>query len=169
MHPVENILPDLKPFLDKVFLNLFVNAIHIQGFEMDHICYRVETDERYETLKKELSTIGEMINESDINGRQIAVFKLEEPVRHEMRDIYLIELPAPKKGRFYKEGYEHVEFVIDYSLEDFVRGFEHIDFDKKGMDKEINPDVRIQFEDISVKFHEYDLEYVIDCLDELRN
>ncbi|MFT4974088.1 MAG: hypothetical protein ACI9JY_003302, partial [Saprospiraceae bacterium] len=28
MHPVENILPDLKPFLDKVFLNLFVNAIH---------------------------------------------------------------------------------------------------------------------------------------------
>lgn len=165
MHPVERILPSLKPFLDKIFLNLFINAIHIQGFEMDHICYRVETDERYEILKKELSSISKMINESDINGRKIAIFKLKKPIRHEMRDIYLIELPAPKKGSFYKEGYEHVEFVIDYSLADFVRGFEHIDFDTKGMEKEVNPDVRIQFDDISVKFHEHDLEYVINYLD----
>lgn len=165
MHPIEKILPGLKPFLDKIFLNLFINAIHIQGFEMDHICYRVETDERYEVLKKELLTISEMINESDINGRKIAIFKLKKPIRHEMRDIYLIELPAPKKGSFYKEGYEHVEFVIDYSLEDFVRGFEHIDFDKKGMKKAVNPDVRIQFDDLSVKFHEHNLEYVIKYLD----
>lgn len=165
MHPINNILPDLKPFLDKIFLNLFINAIHIQGFEMDHICYRVETEERYETVKKELSTIGKLINESDINGRLIAIFKLKKPIRHEMRDIYLIELPAPKKGSFYKEGFEHVEFVVDYSLEDFVKGFEHIDFDAKGMTKAVNREVRIQFGDISVKFHEHNLEYVIEHLD----
>ena len=165
MHPIEKILPGLKPFLDKIFLELFIRALHVQGFEMDHICYRVETDERYEILKHELTTIGELIQESEINGRMIAVIKLFKPIRHESRDIYLIELPAPKKGSFYAEGFEHVEFVIDSNLQHFVQAFEHIDFDLTGMGKRVNPEVRLPLGAISVKFHENDLEYVIKYLD----
>ncbi|HFA47985.1 MAG TPA: hypothetical protein ENJ95_03085 [Bacteroidetes bacterium] len=81
------------------------------------------------------------------------------------REIYLLELPSPKKGSHYPAGFEHVEFVINTSLEKFIAAHPNIDFDKKGMSKKTNPDVRVKFAGFSVKFHLHNLEYVIRYLD----
>ena len=159
------IISNPAPFLDQIFLQLRAKGIEVLGFEMDHICYRVESVEQYESFKKMLDSHGECINESQIAGRPIALYKLHQPIQYEGRDIYLFELPAPKASKFYKEGYEHVEFVIDTDLETFIAAYPHLDFDLKGMDKKINPDVRISFGAISVKFHLHNLEYVVRYLD----
>jgi len=157
-----DILPNPKPFLDQIFLQLKMKNIFVLGFECDHICYRVETVERYKEIKNQLSTIGDLLTENDINGRLISVFKLQKPVRYDTRDIYLIELPAPKKGSFYAEGWEHAEFVVDMDLADFVASYPFVDFDEKGMSKTINRDARVQLGKWNVKFHEQSLEEVIE-------
>lgn len=156
-----SVLPDPKPFLDQIFLQLKMKGIFVLGFEMDHLCYRVETEERYENIKAQLHSIAELLVESTINGRNISVFKLHRPIRYETRDIYLLELPAPKENSPYHEGYEHVEFVVDMPLDQFVDSYPHIDFDTKGMSKLINRDARVQLNQLSVKFHENNLEEVI--------
>ncbi|MFN3786768.1 MAG: hypothetical protein ACK4RS_08015, partial [Thiothrix sp.] len=74
-------------------------------------------------------------------------------------------LPAPKAGRFYPEGYEHLEFVIDTSLAAFVQAYPHLTFDQSALLKPINPDVSIGYPDCQVKFHEHSLAYVIRYLD----
>jgi predicted metalloenzyme YecM len=76
-----------------------------------------------------------------------------------------LELPSPKKGSEYSEGFEHVEFVIDEPFEAFIKRYPKTLFDKKGQFKKVNADLRIQFENCSVKFHHHSLEYVIKYLD----
>ncbi len=159
------LLPNPQPFLERIFQHLAADRIAVEEYELDHLCYRVETMEAYVAYKKILASQGELLTESIIGGRPIATYKLKEPFVFQSRKIELLELPAPKLGRFYPVGYEHVEFVIDKSLEAFQRQYAHLDFDTKGKDKKINPDLRLVYETGSVKFHLYNLEYVIKYLD----
>jgi len=94
-------------FLDKLFGYLSEKKIAVSNFELDHICYRVETEERYQALKIALSNLGELLTESQIGGRVIASIKLNDPIIYKNRKIEVVELPAPKQGSFYKEGFEH--------------------------------------------------------------
>ncbi len=162
---VTDILGPSNVFLDILFKRIAQKGIEVSNFELDHICYRVETQEKYESLKQELSSIGELLTESLIGGRKIATFKLLKPITYLDRQIYLIELPSPKKSSWYREGYEHAEFVIESSLEEFQERNKHIEFDTKGIEKSINPDIRLPLGDINAKFHLHNLEYVIKELD----
>ena len=165
MQTLFTILNDPKNFLDKIFTALNQKKICVQNYPLDHICYRTGSMVQYADLKNKINQIGELLTESNINGRPIATYKLFEPIIFKERKIYLVELPSPKPASFYPMGYEHVEFVIDETLENFISRYPAINFDKKGMSKKINPDVRIKFDGFSVKFHLYDLEYVIKYLD----
>ena len=165
MHPLYNIIGNPTSFLENIFHHLNTININVEKYPIDHICYRTESAAQYFHLKKELNDFCELLTESQINNRPIATFKLPVPIIYKNRKIYLLELPAPKPRSFYPAGYEHVEFVIEESLEQFIEKYSNINFDKKGMSKKINPDVRIKFDGYSVKFHLYDLEYVIRYLD----
>lgn len=159
------ILGNSTPFLDKVFSSLTEDGISVEAFELDHICYRVETAERYEEVKAALLAAGVLLTEKPIGGRPIATIKLHEPIVYHDRVIACVELPMPKDGSPYVEGYEHVEFVIDEPLRRFTKRYPTLKFDLKGVNKRINADVRLRYEDFSVKFHEYPLEYVITRLE----
>ena len=95
----------------------------------------------------------------------ISIFKLEQPLMYKEREIYVIEIPAPKEKNKYSEWLEHVEFVIDKSFEEFKNQYANIDFDTRAEWKEINPDIQLRYEDCSVKFHQNSLEYVIKYLE----
>ncbi len=159
------ILPDPTLFLEQIFTSLQQQNINVENYPLDHICYRTDSPEQYMALKNELGFHGHLLTESYINGRPIATFKLSAPIIFNHRKIYLLELPSPKAGSPYTAGYEHVEFVIDESLEEFMARYPAVDFDVKGLSKKVNPEVRIKFPDFSVKFHLYDLEHVIKYLD----
>jgi predicted metalloenzyme YecM len=159
------LLPSAQPFLDHLFTRLAADQIDVQRFKLDHICYRVETEERYLALKEALKKEGTLLAESQIGGRPISTFILHEPIRFRERAIPCLELPAPKPGKAYAEGYEHVEFVIDEPFAAFMARYPHVTFDTKGMQKAVNADIRIQYPDGSVKFHHHSLEYVIRYLE----
>jgi len=159
------LLGDASPFLETIFQSLEANKVDVRNYELDHICYRVETIERYEALKKALSPLGKLLVESQIGGRSIATFQLHKPIVFQNRQIHVLELPAPKTGSFYKEGFEHVEFVIDTPFENFMQKHSHLSFKTKGMSKAVNPEISLRYDDFAVKFHHHTLAYVIEFLD----
>jgi hypothetical protein len=165
MSSLHQLLGPPEPFLRKLFDALKKDHLDVGHYELDHICYRVASNERYEELKKELGELGQLLGETMIGGRPIATFRLYTPIRYEEREIFVLELPAPKAGSDYPEGYEHVEFVIDQTLEDFMARYPDLDFKAKGLQKAVNADVQLQYEGFGVKFHRQSLEYVIRYLD----
>ncbi len=150
------------PFLDTLFECLASSGLELDDLQMDHICYRVEQLEEYVKVKDLINAHGMLLTESNINGRSIACFKLDDPILFRSYELSVLELPSPKLTRPYKSGYEHVEFVVNCSLEEFIESYPNINWDLSGMKKSINRDVRIRFDgDFSVKFHEQSLEAVI--------
>ena len=160
--------PSPTTFLEAIFTALEPTAGALDHLELDHVCYRVETTDRYTELKTWLLHKNELLVESLINGRHIATFRMAEPFRFRGREIWLLELPEPKPGSHYAEGWEHVEFVTDRPLAEFaVWMAEHLgvadaDIDRSGMNKPLNADLRLRLEGgLSVKFHELALDEVI--------
>ncbi len=158
-------LPSPHSFLSHIFHTLETLKIDVSNLELDHVCYRVETLQRYEALKKMFETEAELLAEKMISGRPLCIYKLQEPIHYEAREIWVLELPAPKDGSPYQEGFEHVEFVINTSFEDLMQRYPHISFDTKAMGKAINPDIGIEHDGARVKFHQNSLEYVVKYLE----
>jgi hypothetical protein len=155
------LLENAASFIENVLLNIKKIGIEVSNYELDHVCYRVETQERYTKLKKALFDYGELLTEAKVGNRLISTFKLKTPIIYQNRKIWCFELPSPKEGSYYKEGYEHIEFVIDSNFEQFIQKYPKINFDTHSMTKEINPDISINFDNYSVKFHLASLENVI--------
>ena len=161
----ETLLGAADPFLSRLFAALEQDGLEVAGYELDHLCYRVSSRERYEALKTGMADYGRVLSEKEIGGRPIATFELTSPIVFADRQIPCLEIPAPKAGSSYPEGFEHAEFVIDRPFAEFMAAYPHLDFDTKGMHKEVNPEIRLAYEGFSVKFHHHPLAYVIRHLD----
>ena len=155
-------LPPSKPFLTQIINQLHAKHLNINDLFIDHICYRVETTERYYELKNELEKENQLLVESTVNGRNIAVFKLKQPITFQHWEIPLLELPSPKSGSHYEEGWEHIECVTNEPLESFIENHPNLTFDLKGFSKPINREIRLNLGKSSVKFHEMSLLRVIE-------
>ena len=156
------ILPQPDRFLKEILKNLAANQLNINDLFIDHICFRVSSNERYGYLKAHLAKANELLVESEINGRNISVFKLKDPIKIQHWEIPLLELPSPKTGSDYQEGWEHLECVTQESLEFFMEQNAHLEFDLKGFSKPVNREIRLKFSCGNVKFHEQSLEEVIE-------
>lgn len=137
------------------------DGIDTKGMVLDHLCYRVENLTRYAAIKELLSKNGRLIGEHLIGGRPIATFKLHAPYRYSDRRVDVVELPAPKPGSPYTEGWEHAEFVVVEEPLAFAARHPSLNWDVSGTGKETNADVRLVHDGFSVKFHRRSLEEVI--------
>ncbi len=128
---------------------------------MDHVCYRVETLERYQEMLVKAASVGTLLGESEINGRPIATFEFDEYLEAAGWTVPYLELPAPKEGSPYTEGLEYAELVVVGSLERFLERHKELPFTYGGIGKSINPEAVLKTEGISVKFHEQQLGAVV--------
>jgi len=154
-------LPDPSLFLHHLFTTLQTNGLDVEGLELDHLCYRVATVERYARCKELFAQHGTLLAESLIAGRPIATFRLHQGFQFRGRMIDVVELPSPKPGSAYPEGYEHAEFVVDEDLLTFTQRFPKLGWKLDNLRKTTNPDVRLRYPDLSVKFHRQSLADVI--------
>lgn len=156
------ILGDFKTFIADTSKGLEKAGIDRSELAMmDHVCYRVETIERYKEMFRSLGTLTNMIGEVDVAGRPIATFELDEPLRADGWVVPYLELPAPKEGSPYPEGLEHAELVVIGDVEKFAQHHSDLPFNRKGMDKVINPELGLKTDGLSVKFHEQPLGAVV--------
>jgi len=149
---IEKQLGDWKILMGEIFDFTRVHNVVLPAV-CDHLCYRVETDERYQEVKGLLLQYGELAGEELVSGRLISIFNLHEPLGYQQYKIDCIELPAPKEGSPYKEGWEHAEFVCDH-LEDFLKRYSHLSFKLSGMSKNLNPEAALEISSkYQIKFH----------------
>lgn len=154
-------LPDPTAFLQHLFAALHADGFDVEGMELDHLCYRVATVERYATFKDLFAQHGTLLAESLIAGRPIATYRLHQGFRFRERIIDVVELPSPKPGSTYPEGYEHAEFVVEEDLLIFTQRYPTLAWDLDDLDKPTNADVRLRYPGFSVKFHRQRLSDVI--------
>jgi len=99
-----------KSFLQHLFAEIRNHKVELQPhWSIDHLCFRVESQESYERHKRTFSQFGAMLIESEVNGRMIATYKID-----------VVELPAPKAGKVTPEGFEHIEVVVDEPSEKLI-------------------------------------------------
>lgn len=162
---MEEILNDIEPFIANI--NRGIDELSIDRAyltQMDHVCYRVETEARYGELKERLSQVAIFLSESVVSSRVITTFEFKDPLHVAGWEIPFLELPAPKNGSPYAEGLEHVEFVVrDGDLDAFQAAHPQLAdiFSHKGMSKKINPELGLKAAGISVKFHKIPLGEVV--------
>ena len=161
MKSLNEVIGDPLLFLEDLFGLLDEIELDVEKYELDHICYRVDSVEMYKTKKEELSHLGKLLIESMVNGRMISTFKLLEPIVYKKRSIYLVELPSPKKSHSYKVGLEHVEFVTREPLQKIMEKYPQYSFEAFGIHKKINADITLKLGDYCIRFHNQSLEDII--------
>jgi predicted metalloenzyme YecM len=157
------LLVKLKDFSQNILAELRELDLLNDAIEIDHACYRVSTSQSYAHFKNEMATVGSLLSEANVNGRPIATYKLHSPIPIDSQySIDVLELPSPKPGSFYDEGFEHVEVVLSIPLEEFMRRTHpHLSFDQSNLSAKINRDIALKLKSGKVKFHEHSLEQII--------
>jgi len=158
---LSEIIGDPIVFLEDLFGKIENIELNVDQYELDHICYRVESVADYKTKKAELSELGDLLIESLVNGRLISTFKLFEPILYKKRKIYLIELPGPKATHAYPRGLEHAEFVTKEPLQKIIERYPQYSFEAFGIHKKINADITLKLGEYCIRFHNQSLEDVI--------
>lgn len=162
MQNIQSIIGNYSHFLDDVLARTEAEGFDLTDFvQIDHMCYRTVSLDNYFEKKEELTVAANLLGEAMINDRPITNFRLKEPIRHAGWRIDAIELPAPKPGSVYREGLEHIEFVLYDDFPTFLRKYEGKPFKLDAVDRGINPEIVLQLDDLAVKFHLLSLTTVV--------
>ena len=149
-------------FLEQLFKKITASGIEIAShWDIDHLCYRVDSLDRYQELKHLFEAFSTQLIESDVNGRPIATFKLNSSIKFKDFSIDVVELPAPKPSKPTKEGFEHIEIVCDVPFNELEEKYRHLKLDLGGLKKDFNQEFEIDLGERNLKFHHMSLESVI--------
>ncbi len=129
--------------------------------QLDHLCYRTETMEEYHRAIKTFGLLGVSLGEVEVEGRPIAVVRLDEPIVSGGWTVDFLEVAAPKTSSPYPSGLEHAEFVTRGLLTDFEQRHQELPFKRDAMNRTVNPELKFREHGISVKFHQLNIGAVI--------
>lgn len=150
-------------FLKELELQLIEVGIlnEILQQDVDHLCFRTETENDYRRTCMDFSKFSTLLIETIVNGRPISTFKLKEPISWKGQIIDIVEVPAPKLGRKVRRGFEHIEALISESFETFTARHSSLKFDFRGAKKTMNPEIELMTRVGGVKFHHMPLEAIV--------
>jgi uncharacterized protein len=173
----------LSDFSEK--LNTSLQQVGIQDIcadlEIDHICVRLQDTDDVQSLKSELEAVGQIISAVNVNGREIMIIQLNQPIGLGDWQTFGIELPNPKPNHDYQDGWEHVEFVLngaentmDGVRKAFTEKFPNVDIEKlkdaysysedephADGDQLPNPTIGLKVNGVGLKFHANPIQKVV--------
>lgn len=169
----------MNPFLAQLFKNLSSIGVDLTGLTIDHIAYRASANEEADQLKQDWMSDGVLVKAAQVNGREVSVFQLSNPLKFQWFQIPCTELMYPKPSKPYG-GWDHVEVVlwpysdsIDILRERLLALFPAIEENAGGYSYEedgthslegqiLNPSITLRFSDkTAVRFHTADIREII--------
>lgn len=151
-----------EQFLETLFRELLSLGVRFpKHWHIDHLCYRVDSQEAYQSLKQQIRAFATLLVESPVNGRNISTFELHSPVRFGEHYIAHLELPEPKPGSPYKNGIEHIEMVCDQPLEELPKLYPRLQWKVDRHIKEYNDELACKLTRGTIKFHHQSLASVV--------
>lgn len=154
-------------FVEKILNEAKAAGFAADEFLLDHICYRTSSTQEYEEVKHLVMSgvgslfRGDLLGEEIINGRPIATYRLHDPLVIGNQCVEALEIPAPKPGKDYESGFEHIEVVTTETFEAIQAAHPDLSFDTVSTNKLINPELAVKLPSGVIKFHHLPLSCII--------
>ncbi|WP_025236620.1 VOC family protein [Mannheimia sp. USDA-ARS-USMARC-1261] len=103
---------DLSQFEQKIQQIADIASIDLSLYQIDHLAVRMNQHETAEQWKSLLLEGASLLKESEVNGRPIGLFTLDQAVKFCGQNVKIVELPFPKDKVYPEEGWEHIEVVF---------------------------------------------------------
>lgn len=143
-----------EKLIDSVDKKINTLGINPSEIKLDHIGYKASSSEDYENRKKEVENDAQLVHENEVSGRILGIFKFTEPLKYKHHSILGFEIVAPKIEEISNSYWEHVEYVINGNLSEFIKIHSNIEFDQTAINRPEFKKVAIRFDDgLSAKFH----------------
>ncbi|WGE52138.1 VOC family protein [Actinobacillus equuli] len=102
---------DFSEFQQKIQQIAHLAMLDLNQFKIDHLAVRINDWQTAKQWRSFLLEQGELLKESEVNGRPIALIKLNQPLAFLGQEVSIIELPFPKDKIYPQQGWEHIEIV----------------------------------------------------------
>ncbi|WGE62470.1 VOC family protein [Actinobacillus equuli subsp. haemolyticus] len=102
---------DFSEFQQKIQQIAHLAMLDLNQFKIDHLAVRMNDWQTAEQWRSFLLEQGELLKESEVNGRPIALIKRYQPLAFLGQEVSIIELPFPKDKVYPQQGWEHIEIV----------------------------------------------------------
>lgn len=103
---------DLSRFSQKIEQIAKVAGIDLSLYEIDHLAVRMNDSKTAEEWRNVLFEGATLLNESEVNGRPISLFTLNQAVKFCGQNVNIVELPFSKGKIYPQQGWEHIELVF---------------------------------------------------------
>ena len=133
------IISNYTIFIDKVFKLLADNGLNPDSFKIDHLGYQAESAADYDQLVKKSSTFAKQVDENIVGARRVVLFELISPLEYNGQTFSLIEIFEPRSGQNVKSAWEHVEFLVEPPLEEFIAQTPQIEWDTSALNRDEFP------------------------------
>jgi predicted metalloenzyme YecM len=140
-------------FLDELFARLVKTGVDVKDLELDHIAYKTSSEEEYYNLLPEFKKMGNLIKENIVRERRVGHFKLFQSIIYKQYTIPAFEVIAPKVGEVIKSDWEHAEFLLTESFQNFMDHYPNLNWDTSVMNSAEFPMIKLKLgDDMQVKF-----------------
>jgi predicted metalloenzyme YecM len=131
MKSMEEFVEQAQKYLS--LFDAFAEKHALQGrAQADHICYKCDSAESFERIRKLFESKSVYVYQSIISNRRIAIVRFEEGMITSLGTINFLELSDQKPDNSQKEGFDHIEaYAVGWSYEDMVRHFEQTEVVQK--------------------------------------
>ncbi len=108
IHIIEDFYALSQPHVDN--FNLFAKKHGLEGItKADHICYKCDSIESFESMRALLEQHSDYFYQSPISKRRISVIKLKQGIETVLGTINFLELSDQKPDGSQKNGLDHIE------------------------------------------------------------
>lgn len=153
------ILNSFSTFLESILGKLKEKNFDYSEFKIDHLGYQASCKKDYHKCLEEIGNVSQLLKESQVGGRSVAVLKLNKPLQYNKDKIYIIEIVEPKAGQETPSFWQHIELVSNNTLEEIVQKYPDLDWEKKAMKRDIFPMLILKLNGgLSVKFPKLPVE-----------
>lgn len=124
METLEEFFEGAKKYV--ALFDTFAVKYNLQGrVASDHICYKCNSAESFERVRKIFESSSKYIYQSIISNRRIAIVCFEKGMNTNLGMINFLELSDQKQDNSQKEGFDHIEaYALGWSYDDMVHHLE---------------------------------------------
>lgn len=154
----------LNKFLETFFTKINEKDVDVSTLYLDHLAYQASSSQDYEDKKVEFAEIAKLVNEAIVGGRRVGIFKLTSLIKYQKRKIPTIEIIEPKQDQIVKSSWEHAEFVLTDSYEEFMKKYPNLEWDTSSMHRHDYSHLKLKLSDnMQVKFHDSDILDIVEA------
>jgi predicted metalloenzyme YecM len=167
---MNEILGDYPGYMSRVETLMSENNIFADEItQCDTLVYQVETNDRYDVVKREIGKYAKLLAEHETGGRLVSIFWTDPALKTSNWQIPYIELLQPKPTRESPEEIDGVMCVTTLPIAEFLKKHDDVKFEEKGLVNQLNPYIELKSDGVSVKFHSKHMGSVVELETPLRS